>query len=328
MSRLVDRVERDLGHIADRATPSSTAWEEIQTRIAEQAEQPEMEIIMLQKKPPSAWQRPLVLGSIAAAVAVIVGVVLYTQSNGDSNSIRVTDEDTTETTVTTSAPTTAAPTTEAPSTTLPPTSSTLDPAEAVWQEIPLVLFPGVVGEFRTNTFGVPFKFDTAGVPYSKDLETENWFAISSDDVSSWVDVFVGLDSIEATVAEFQAMHDFYDSAQMSEPEPVTLGGADGVVFQSIGLPAGVAVTETDRHEFTAQIPSRGLWADASAYGIAIPGTSASGSDGVSIWVIDVNGRVVVVAKSALEMQVAVEDRPLIPQATQPLIDSIVWKDLR
>ncbi len=115
MSNFVDRVERNLGHIADRATPSSTAWEEIQTRIAEQAEQPEMEIIMLQKKPPTPiWQRPLVLGTAAAVALIVVSIVFaLTRSDGDSNSIRVTDEVSTSTTVTTSPPTTEGPATTA-----------------------------------------------------------------------------------------------------------------------------------------------------------------------------------------------------------------------
>jgi len=40
--------------VGSRATPSPTAWEAIQTRITEQADQPEMEIIMLEKAPPPA----------------------------------------------------------------------------------------------------------------------------------------------------------------------------------------------------------------------------------------------------------------------------------
>ena len=47
MSRLTDRLERDLGQIADRATPSTNAWETIRRRIDDQADEPEMEIIML-----------------------------------------------------------------------------------------------------------------------------------------------------------------------------------------------------------------------------------------------------------------------------------------
>lgn len=329
MSNFVDRVQRDLGHIADRATPSPTAWEEIQTRIADLADQPEMEIIMLQKKPSrSAWQRPLVLGSIAAAVAIIVGVVLFTRSDGDSNSIRVTDEDATETTVTTVAPTTEAPTTESPTTTLAVTSSTLDPAEAAWQEIPIVLFPGSVGEFRTNTFAVPFKFDTAGVPVTKDWEREDWIAITSDEVAGWVDVFLGLDSIEATVEEFRNMHDFYDTASMEEPVPATLGGVDGVVIRSVGLPVGVDLTDPDRHEFMAPITQRGLWAGDGAYGIATPGRSSAESAGVPIWIGEVNGQVVVVAQSSIDMQNTLEERELARQGIQQLVDSIVWKDLQ
>ena len=48
MTRFTDRVTRDLHQIADRSTPSSTAWDSIRTRIDEQTDQPPtMEVIML-----------------------------------------------------------------------------------------------------------------------------------------------------------------------------------------------------------------------------------------------------------------------------------------
>ena len=47
MSRFTHRLERDLDQIADRASPSSTAWESIVTRIDERADEPDMEVIML-----------------------------------------------------------------------------------------------------------------------------------------------------------------------------------------------------------------------------------------------------------------------------------------
>ncbi len=104
MTRFNDRLEQDLSHIADRATPSPTAWEAIQTRIAEQADQPEMEIIMLDEnrveKPRAA--RGWVL-SAAAAVVIVVGGAFALTRLGDGESQQVTG---TETPVTSETPTT------------------------------------------------------------------------------------------------------------------------------------------------------------------------------------------------------------------------------
>ena len=70
MSKFTERVEHDLSQIADRATPSSTAWESIQQRIAEQDSESTMEVIMLnpdQKKPPTVTRTWM-----AAAAALIL----------------------------------------------------------------------------------------------------------------------------------------------------------------------------------------------------------------------------------------------------------------
>ena len=99
MSRFDDRLKQDLGHIADRATPSPDAWEAIQTRIAEHAEQPEMEITMLDTNPnlprrvrPSTW----ILSAAAAVLLVVVGGIFALRGN-DENSSAVFAGDSTET---------------------------------------------------------------------------------------------------------------------------------------------------------------------------------------------------------------------------------------
>jgi hypothetical protein len=103
MSRFNDRIEQDLSHIADRATPSPNAWEAIQSRIAEHADEPEMEIIMLDEnrlqKPRS--QRGWVLPAAAALIVIVGGAFALTRL-GDGESPLVTS---TETPVTTEAPT-------------------------------------------------------------------------------------------------------------------------------------------------------------------------------------------------------------------------------
>lgn len=108
MSRFDERLERDLRHIAERATPSSTAWEAIQTRVAEQADHLELEITMLMPNPtPDRSIRTWILGA-AAAVLLVVGGLYVALSGGDDSPLRVTDTDTADTPTpsTTEAPTT------------------------------------------------------------------------------------------------------------------------------------------------------------------------------------------------------------------------------
>jgi hypothetical protein len=83
MSRVEDRLRRDLHQIADRAAPSPTAWDAIRSRIDSQEPAEETEIIMLTEDRPTTRRRRLVLGlaAAAAAVAVIVGVTLVAQDD-------------------------------------------------------------------------------------------------------------------------------------------------------------------------------------------------------------------------------------------------------
>lgn len=119
MSRFDERIERDLHHIADKATPSSTAWEAIQTRVAEQADHPELEITMLKPNPtPDRSIRTWMLGAAAAVVLIIGGLYVALSGGGDNESPLEVVTDPTPT-APTSAPTTTPATTEAPTTTLP-----------------------------------------------------------------------------------------------------------------------------------------------------------------------------------------------------------------
>ena len=95
MSGLNDRLQQGLGHIADRATPSPDAWSAIQTRIADQSEQPETEIIMLESNPhlPRRNRTTTWLWSAAAAVVLIVGgIVVLNQGNDDPAAVFAGDD--------------------------------------------------------------------------------------------------------------------------------------------------------------------------------------------------------------------------------------------
>ena len=80
MTRFTERVERDLGQIADRATPSSTAWEAIRHRIDEQdTSEPTMEVIMLDPNrthPPARSRTWMAVAAAIAALALIGGLIV------------------------------------------------------------------------------------------------------------------------------------------------------------------------------------------------------------------------------------------------------------
>ena len=84
MTRFTDRVTRDLHQIADRSTPSSTAWESIRTRIDKQSDQPTMEVIMLSPDRNSEPKRGWMLAAAAVAgLALVGGLVFATTRSAD-----------------------------------------------------------------------------------------------------------------------------------------------------------------------------------------------------------------------------------------------------
>lgn len=85
MSRLDQRLRRDLRQIADRATPSPDAWQTIQTRIADQAPNQETEIIMLVENTTTpVRRRALVVAAAAAVLALVVGVIALIARRDDA----------------------------------------------------------------------------------------------------------------------------------------------------------------------------------------------------------------------------------------------------
>ncbi len=83
MTRFTDRVTRDLGQIADRATPSPTAWESIQHRIDEQADPSTMEVIMLSPDRNDSPKRGWMLAAAAGVIILIGGLVFATTRSDD-----------------------------------------------------------------------------------------------------------------------------------------------------------------------------------------------------------------------------------------------------
>ena len=83
MTRFTERVTRDLDQIADRATPSPTAWESIQHRIEEQADPSTMEVIMLSPDRNDSPKRGWMLAAAAGVIVLIGGLVFATTRSGD-----------------------------------------------------------------------------------------------------------------------------------------------------------------------------------------------------------------------------------------------------
>lgn len=87
MTRMQQRVERDLRDIADHATPSTDAWESIRARIDDAGESPDTEVIMLSPdKPESSRARTWAWIGVAAAVVIAVVIGIAFVLDGDENS--------------------------------------------------------------------------------------------------------------------------------------------------------------------------------------------------------------------------------------------------
>jgi hypothetical protein len=90
MTRFTERVERDLGQIADRATPSSTAWGAIQQRIDEQdINELTLEVIMLspeRNESPTTSHRWMRVAAAAAAL-VLVGGLIFATTRADEDPV-------------------------------------------------------------------------------------------------------------------------------------------------------------------------------------------------------------------------------------------------
>jgi hypothetical protein len=94
MSRLTDRLERDLREVAAGAQPSPSAWESILARLGDDAE-PEVARVLAPASAPS--RRPVWLAVAAAALVVIVGSVAVLSRAGDDESISFATSDLTAT---------------------------------------------------------------------------------------------------------------------------------------------------------------------------------------------------------------------------------------
>lgn len=95
MSRLTDRLERDLREVAAGARPSPSAWETIVARLGDTAE-PEVALVLAPTPTPGPTRSARTMWlAVAAALVVIAGSVAVLSTAGDDESISAADLTTT-----------------------------------------------------------------------------------------------------------------------------------------------------------------------------------------------------------------------------------------
>lgn len=152
------------------------------------------------------------------------------------------------------------------------------------------------GEYRTTRFEVPFKFTLQGDWVSFLPQSVGTVQVSSNDTPELDFVFKNFETetVNDTVEFFTSRPEL----RASEPVQVTVAGAQGVTFR---LDPESLVT---------------VFSDESG---AMP--DDVGFPTVDIWVLDVGGNpVAIVVRQS-------DDGAMVNAMGQPLLDSIVWKDM-
>lgn len=231
--------------------------------------------------------RPMLFMAAAVAV-VVVGLTVFVLTQSD-NQAPVVEEP---------VPTTAAI-----------TSTTVDQAEAAWEAIPPFTGAGPAdATHRTAILSVPFSFKGAG-GWNTVTSTQEKFVIELQPGPTLVHfgVLVRSGTVDETIDQFATAHEAFPDAEMTIPEAVTLAGASGMMFETVGLPTRVSDPD--------MIP----WAGS---GDEFAGHPVLGGGQGMIYVLDVNGTTVVVGYDTTPG--AFDD---YLDDAQAIIDSITWKDL-
>jgi hypothetical protein len=95
VNRLSERVRRDLNVIAERATPSPTAWDSILSRIDAETDEADIEVVWRDPEDqgtPSPTRIALWVGVAASAVLITVGVLASTRGGDDADRVVESDE--------------------------------------------------------------------------------------------------------------------------------------------------------------------------------------------------------------------------------------------
>lgn len=174
MTKFTDRLENDLSHIADQASPSPTAWAAIQERMAEPEPNETTEIIVLNPEETSDRKRTWLAVAAAAAVLVIAaGVFASTRDDGDD--LLVTDDPPIETTIETDIEEDSAPdTTETP----------------VEEPTPLLAGLPVNGLTSTQDFGMTLTFEVSDPMQATFVEPGYFSLMKPSDVEEDIGIIV------------------------------------------------------------------------------------------------------------------------------------------
>lgn len=154
MSRFDENFDRDLTVIAERVTPSPTAWEEIQQRIADREPTTETEIIMLTDNTTRTRRWPLVAAAAAVAAIAVGAIALVNRDDGAEQPADPPEP------VPTVAP---APEEVGDATALPGAGQALEP-----------------GRYVVDELGVTVEFDITATDWKVGLNNPLAFTIESD----------------------------------------------------------------------------------------------------------------------------------------------------
>lgn len=238
----------------------------------------------------------------AAVLAILAGVAIVLLNQGTETEPPV---------VTNAPPTTVAE--EAP-------TSTLDEAEEQWQAIPVWNDAGSGGTYRTNIYETPFAFTTPdGWFQAPGGSTETSFVIQLLEMSPLRIITMTTPmTVQDVVDEYVAAHAAIPEAEMSEPVSTDIGGANGMSFESIGLPFQVEDPSVVPFVGEDYLLDPGMGGPGGGSAVPILGAGKA-----MFHVVDIDGVTNLVVYQGIpdhyDENVA---------AAMEFLDSIVWNELR
>lgn len=239
----------------------------------------------------SGRRRLLMASAAIATVVVTVGVIWIMTGGGGSDEV-ITPSPTTLGTIPESNPST---TIEETQTTEPEPTTTLDPAEAAWEEITPFVSGIRGGEYRTVNFEPAFKFTTQSGWTLTDIGIDTASRVAMHKTNGFnpqLSFFrFEWDTVEETADAFTSRPVL--NAQPSEP--VAVGGATGLRFDAF--------------------PAENVLIGAS--------TTCVAGGVCSFYVVDVDGTVVTILVNTVSQS---EFNRLGPEAEE-IIASVVWRTL-
>lgn len=253
-------------------------------------------VTQLDTRPPHSNEensRKLAPWIVAAAALLVLGTAIVLVTQDSEQAVPATSP---------------APTTIADETSTSLLEETPLAADA-WEAIPPFTGAGSpTATVRSLSFQVPFSFQ-GGTGWTRVGTEDDEFIIQMNAPSSF-GVLVRPGTVSDVVGEVVEAHQNFPSAQMTEPVETQVGGASGVLIETIGLPTA---------GFDRELAA---WASDVADDFAARTILVGGGQGL-IHIVDVNGTTVMVIYSGINPG-TYEER--LSEAHQ-IIDSIAWKAL-